>query len=96
MVTAELSVVPKTDDAPGAFPPSCQPVEVVESVPEVSGKVHVRAAVKSAEVIVPVKAAPVAVLCGLIARLSAPEVVELNIAAPVVVSVVEKAPEAWV
>ena len=65
---AELSSVPKTDGAPGEFPPTNQFVPALTSaiVPDASGKVYVLAAVKSAEVTVPANlAAPPAkgVIC---------------------------------
>ena len=69
------------------------PVAETATVPEASGSVQVRAAVKSAEVIVPVKGAVVVVVCGLSARVSVFAVVEAKVAELVVVRVAAKAPD---
>jgi len=66
------------------------------TVPEASGKVQVRAAVRSAEVIVPVKDAVAVVVCGLMAIVSVFAVVELKVALFVVDKVTACVPEACV
>jgi len=63
------------------------------TVPEASGSVQVRVAVRSEEVIVPVKEAVAVVVCGLIARVSVLAVDEAKVAALVVVKVTACVPE---
>ena len=66
------------------------------TVPEASGNVQVLPAVRSAEVIVPVKDAVAVVVCGLIAIVSVLAVVELKVALFVVDKVTLCVPEACV
>ena len=61
-------------------------------MPVAFGSVQVRAAVRSALVMVPVKALVVVVLCGKKAKVSAPAVLEVKVAEFVVVRVVLKTP----
>ena len=63
------------------------------TVPEASGSVQVRVAVRSEEVIVPVKEAVAVVVCGLIAMVSVLAVDEAKVAALVVVKVTACVPE---
>ena len=69
------------------------PVAETATVPVASGKVQVRAAVKSAEVIVPVKEAVAVVVCGFMAIVSVLAVVEAKVALLVVVRVTPCVPD---
>ena len=86
---AELSVVPMIDGPDVALPPSVQPEKEpdVSMVPVASGRVHVLAAVRSADVIVPVCGATTPVDCGRIAIWSELAVEEAKTAEPIVPSV---------
>lgn len=78
------------------MPEAAQVSPETQTVPVISGRVQVLAAVKSAGVIVPPKPAVVTVDCGLIEIESDPEVVEAKEAELDVVRVVENAPDDWV
>ena len=80
------------DADPGALPPINHPVNdpEVSKVPDASGRVHVLAAVKSAEVIVPIFGEPVTMDWGLIAIWSEPLVDEPKTAEPLVPNIVDK------
>lgn len=84
-------VVVQSPVTPVQFP------EVRQTVPVSSGKVQVLFdPVRSDEVIVPVKVLVAVVVWGLMAMMSVFAVVEPKVAELVVVSVEEKAPDAWV
>jgi hypothetical protein len=89
-VKAELSVVPRIDGPAVALPPSNHPENEpeVSKVPDTSGNVHVLAAVRSADVMVPVNVLVFTDDCGCIANLSELAVEEAKTDEPVVPKVV--------